>query len=407
MGGRSDGDVDIGAGVLTAAPVPQRQRPPLSPEARRRRLWGILNQLFLIAAVLALSVLAARNIALNSQARGLASGFDFLWREAGFKIGFSLIAVDESSTYARVFLVGLLNSLLVAGLGIVAATALGFVVGIAQLSPGRTVRVVSKLYVELVRNLPLILHILLWQTVVLNILPRVNKAIDIGGIAFLSNRGLNLPAAINVPLPATALLIGAGLAAILAIGAARKARRNAVVRRVHVPLLQGAAVVAILTAGLVLIEWQFPVLKGFNFRGGVEIPPELIMLLAALTVYNGAYIAEIVRAGVQSVHDGQRQAARALGLSDRQTMNLVIVPQAIRVMIPSMANQYSHLIKASALATVIGYPDLVSVFMGTSLNQTGRAVEIVAITAAVYLVLTALVSLATGVYNRRVMLVER
>ncbi len=405
MGGRSDGAVDIGAGVL--APAPLRQRPPPSPEARRRRLWSILNQLFLISAVLALSVLAARNIALNSQARGLASGFDFLWREAGFKIGFSLIAVDESSTYARVFLVGLLNSLLVAVLGIVAATALGFVVGIAQLSPGRTVRLVSKLYVELVRNLPLILHILLWQTVIVNTLPRVNRAIDMGGIAFLSNRGLNLPAAINVPFMAAVLLIGAGLAAILAIGAARKARRNAVVRRVHVPLLHGAAVAGILIAGLVLIEWQFPVLKGFNFRGGVEIPPELIMLLAALTVYNSSYIAEIVRAGVQSVQDGQRQAARALGLSDRQTMNLVIVPQAIRVMIPSMANQYSHLIKASALATVIGYPDLVSVFMGTSLNQTGRAVEIVAITAAVYLVLTASVSLATGLYNRRVMLVER
>ncbi len=397
---------NAGAGAQSPAPAPMKQRPPLSPEARRRKIWTIANQLLLIAIAVILVALAARNIALNLQARGLTSGFDFLWREAGFKVGFSLIAVNESSTYGRIFFVGLLNSLLISALGIIAATTLGFVVGIAQLSPGRLIRLVARLYVDLVRNLPLLLHVLLWQTVFLNVLPRVQQAIDFGGIAFLSNRGLNLPAVVSVPPLATTLLVAAGLTTILAIGAARKARRDAVDRHLFVPLLHWAVVAGLLIVALVIIEWQYPVQKGFNFRGGVEVVPELLMLLAALTVYNSSYIAEIVRAGIQSVNEGQRQAALSLGLPDRQTTKLVIVPQAIRVMIPSLANQYSHLIKGSALATVIGYPDLVSVFMGTSLNQTGRAIEIVTMTAAVYLTLTALVSLATSI-SRRIALVER
>lgn len=378
-----------------------------TPRQVRRRRAALLQQLVLLVALAVVGAVLVRNTIINLQARGLASGFDFLWQEAGFNVGFSLIAADASSTYGRIFLVGLLNSLLVAAVGIVAATLLGFFIGLARVSPNVPARLLSKGYVELVRNLPLLLHLLLWQGVILRSLPTVREAIDLGGVAFLSNRGLYLPAPAAWPTASLLLFAGAVTAAFAGLLLARRAHRRQ-------ELLSPPAVAAIasLTLGLLVASaavtsWDVPALKGFDYRGGIKIMPELAALIAALTLYNAAFVAEIVRAGIQSVGEGQRQAATALGLSPRLTMRLVIVPQAIRVMVPPMANQYAHLIKASALATVVGFPDLVNVFMGTSLNQTGRAVEIVVMTAAVYLTLTAGVGLVTRWYEGRVKLVER
>jgi general L-amino acid transport system permease protein len=378
-----------------------------TPRQVRRRRAALLQQLILLGALAVVAGLIVRNTVINLQARGLASGFDFLWQEAGFNVGFSLIQADASSTYGRIFLVGLLNSLLVAAVAMVAATLLGFLVGLARVSPNVPARLLSKGYIELVRNLPLLLHLLLWQGVILRSLPTVREALGLGGVAFLSNRGLYLPTPAAWSALPLMLLTGAVAAAVAGLLLARRAHRRQEQLSPHVAASIGGLVLALLVVTAAAIEWEVPTLKGFDYRGGMKIMPELAALIAALTLYNAAFVAEIVRAGIQSVGEGQRQAATALGLSPRLTMRLVIVPQAVRVMVPPMANQYAHLIKASALATVVGFPDLVNVFMGTALNQTGRAVEIVVLTAAVYLTLTAAVSLVTNWYDRRVKLVER
>jgi general L-amino acid transport system permease protein len=379
-------------GAVEAAPI-------IGPRQRRAKRVVFIQQALVLMAVGLLVALIARNTIINLQARGLASGFDFLWQEAGFKIAFALIPVDATSTYGRVFVAGLLNSLLIAALGIVAATLLGFVLGIARVSPSPPLRFLTRGYVELVRNLPLLLHLLLWQTVILRSLPTVKDAIGLGGIAFLSNRGLYLP----MPLLGNQanLLLSALAAATAMTAIAWILRRRALARG----LSAGSLLLLVLV--LIGLDWQVPQLSGFDYRGGLKLMPEFVSLIAALTLYNAAFIAEIVRAGIQSVDKGQREAAAALGLSSRQILRLVIVPQALRVIVPPIANQYTHIIKASSLATVVGFPDLVNVFLGTSLNQTGRAVEIVAMTAAVYLVLCATVALATEAFNRRVALVER
>jgi len=385
-------------GAVEAAPI-------IGPRQRRAKRVAFIQQALVLLAVGLLVALIARNTIINLQARGLASGFDFLWQEAGFKIAFALIPVDATSTYGRVFVAGLLNSLLIAALGIVAATLLGFVLGIARVSPSPPLRFLTRGYVELVRNLPLLLHLLLWQTVILRSLPTVKDAIGLGGIAFLSNRGLYLP----TPLlgnQANLLLAAATAMTAIAWILHRRARSCG---KASPLLAKGLSAGSLLLLVLVLIglDWQVPQLSGFDYRGGLKLMPEFVSLIAALTLYNAAFIAEIVRAGIQSVDKGQREAAAALGLSSRQILRLVIVPQALRVIVPPIANQYTHIIKASSLATVVGFPDLVNVFLGTSLNQTGRAVEIVAMTAAVYLVLCAAVALATEAFNRRVALVER
>ncbi|RTM05527.1 MAG: ABC transporter permease subunit [Hyphomicrobiales bacterium] len=382
-------------------------RARLGPRQRLARRKAFLQQAIVLLIAGGLVAVLARNTVANLQARGLASGFDFLWQEAGLKMAFSLVPVEPTSTYSRVFLAGLLNSILVAAIGIVAATILGFIVGIARVSPSIPVRLAARFYVEAVRNLPLLLHLLLWQTVILRSLPTVRAAFDLGGVVFLSNRGLYLPA----PTASEAgFVVAAALLAGVALVAATWLAHSNSRRGESAPWLFTALVAAgFVAAGLAIasLDWQVPVLAGFDFRGGVRLMPEFVSLVAALAIYNAAFIAEIVRAGIQSVQPGQREASAALGLPPRLVLRLVIVPQALRVMVPPVANQYTQIIKASALATVVGFPDLVSVFLGTSLNQTGRAVEIVAITACVYLSLCASVALATGLYNRRVALVER
>ncbi|MEX0375272.1 amino acid ABC transporter permease [Spiribacter pallidus] len=353
-----------------------------------------------------------QNTISNMESRGISTGFGFLNSTAGFGIIMSLIEYDETMTYGRTFLVGLANTVLVSGLGILLATVVGFVMGVARLSSNWLVRKVALAYIEIFRNIPLLLQIFFWYFAVLGTLPGPRQAVNVGDVAFLSNRGIVLPKPIFEP---GAWLIGAGLAAGLVVTffMARWARRRQAATGEIFPVLP---IGTVLILGLPLfgyliqggpVSWDIPALGGFNFRGGITAIPELGALLLALTLYTASFIAEIVRSGIESVSKGQTEAALALGLPPRRVLRLIIIPQAMRVIIPPLTSQYLNLTKNSSLAVAIGYPDLVNVFMGTTLNQTGQAVEIVAMTMAVYLSISLFISLLMNLYNRAVALKER
>ena len=318
----------------------------------------------------------------------------------------------RGSTYGRAFWVGLLNTLLVAGIGIVIATILGFVVGISRLSRNWLLAKVAGGYVETIRNLPLLLQLLFWYNAVLKALPDIRDSIVIGGGVYLNNRGLFLPE------PIFKSGFGAVLIALLAgvVGAAafytwaRKRQeqtgQQAPVLRVAIALIVGLPLAVFFLAGFPL-SFEFPQAGRFNVTGGLEILPEFAALLFGLSIYTAAFIAEVVRAGILAVSRGQTEAAYSLGLRPRLTLRLIVIPQAMRVIIPPLTSQYLNLTKNSSLAVAIGYPDLVQVFTGTVLNQTGQAVEVVAITMLVYLVISLATSLLMNLYNSRMALVER
>jgi len=378
----------------------------LSPARFRRTCRSVLWQTIVLFLVLGCLAYLGHNVVLNLRARGLASGFDFLSKEAGFGIGFSLIPFTEVDSYGRAFLVGLLNTMLVAIVSIALATVLGVIVGIARVAKHPPTAGAALGYVEGLRNIPLLLQVLFWHQLLINALPSVRQSFNIGGWIFINNRGLVVPGIAAVLAPPVLLYSAvAAIAVALAIAVLRPAEPSPA-RTFAIRGLAALLVVAIM-ATLAGITWQRPVLAGFNFKGGLVLVPEFVALVVALTIYNAAFIAEIVRAGIESVGKGQRDAAAALGLSSGLTMRLVILPLAMRVVIPPLANQYSHLIKASSLAAIIGYPDLVNVFLGTALNQTGRAIEIIAMTMAVYLALSAVVAAFTAWFNGRFSLVER
>jgi len=377
----------------------------------QRRLRGWLYQASVVLLLGFVAVVAARNLSDNLATRGLSLGFDFLWQQAGFGIGFSIIPFTETDTYWRVFIVGVTNTLVAAGLGIVIATILGFVIGIARLTPNWSISRLALGYVELVRNLPLLLHVLIWYNLVVRTMPSPRGAISVGDIAFFTNRGLYLPA---LSLSEGGLVLAALVIALLVAAFwiyAGRVHQNRTGRQLPVGVATAAILVAFpMLAALAVgatFQLEVPRLRGFNFVGGFAVAPELVALVAALAIYNASFIAELVRASIESVNRGQRDASAALGLRRGQMLRLVIIPQAFRVLIPPLSNQYLHLLKASSLATVIGYPDLVNVFTGTALNQTGRAVEIVLMTMAVYLVISAAIALASGVFNHMTRIIER
>jgi general L-amino acid transport system permease protein len=356
--------------------------PPRVAIYNRPKVRAFLYQLALLALALWLGYEFVLNAKANLAAQRITSGFGFLDQTAGFSVNQSLIPYSESDTYGRVFLVGLLNTLLVAGLGIVLATILGFVVGIARLSPNWLVARLAGTYVELIRNLPLLFQILFWYLAVLRALPGPRQSISLFGEVFLNNRGIIVQrrqARTGEQFPV--LWIGCALI-------------------VGLPL-------AVLAATGFPIGFQKPELRGFNFVGGVRLIPEFVALLIALTTYTAAFIAEVVRAGVLAVPRGQTEAASALGLRRGLTLRLIVVPQALRVIVPPLTNQYLNLTKNSSLAVAVGYPDLFAVFAGTALNQTGQAIEIIAITMAVYLVISLLTSALMNWYNARLRIVER
>ncbi|MGO1117394.1 amino acid ABC transporter permease [Rhodovibrionaceae bacterium A322] len=376
-----------------------------------QRFRGLVFQALTIGLVGTFFAFIVYNTTVNLERLGVASGFDFLSLPAGYDVSSSLISFTSQDTHGRVFFVGLLNTLLVAGIGIVLATFIGFFVGVLRLSNNWLVSRVAYVYVEVLRNLPLLLQILFWWAIFLA-LPKAKQALELGGGFFLNNRGLQYPKPLfedGFFLTPLALLIGI----VAAFAVSRWATKRQMETGQHFPafsvgagLVVGLPILAFLISGMPL-SWELPALKGFNFKGGLVIKPEFMALLTALALYTGAFIAENVRSGIQAVSHGQTEAAYALGIKPNWTMRLIIIPQALRVVVPPLTSQYLNLTKNSSLAVAIGYPDLVATFGGTTLNQTGQAVECILITMLVYLSISLSISLVMNWYNRRISLVER
>lgn len=374
------------------------------------RAW--LFQIITIVAVVSLGWYLFHNTQTNLQHRGITSGFDFLERSAGFGIAQHLIDYTESDSYARVFVIGLLNTLLVTVIGVVLATLLGFIIGVARLSPNWMINKLATVYVEVFRNIPPLLQILFWYFAVFLTMPGPRNSHNFGDTFFVSSRGLNMPAALASDgfWPFVASLVVAIVAIVLMTRWANK-RFEATGVPFH-KFWAGLALLVVIPTLCVLIfgtplHWEMPKLAGFNFVGGWVLIPELLALTLALTVYTAAFIAEIVRSGIKSVSHGQTEAARSLGLRPGPTLRKVIIPQALRVIIPPLTSQYLNLAKNSSLAAGIGYPEMVSLFAGTVLNQTGQAIEVIAITMSVYLAISISISLLMNWYNKRIALIER
>jgi general L-amino acid transport system permease protein len=392
--------------------IEPRRPPPLFAARLRRTLggragWGgFVLQLVLVAALVWIGYEIVANARANLQAQRITSGFGFLGNTAGFDVSQSLIPYSGSDDYIRVFWVGLLNTLLVAVIGIFFATVIGFIVALGRLSPNWLLARISGGYVELIRNLPLLFQILFWYLAVLAALPNPRQSIALFGSFFLSNRGLVIPKPIADPgLEPFAFAVLIAIVAILVLRryAHRQLFDNG--RQITIwPYALGLLVGLPLLTALVFgapVTFEIPVLKGFNFSGGTRVIPEFVALLLALSLYTASFIAEIVRAGIQSVHKGQMEAGASLGLSRGSTLRLIVVPQALRVILPPLTNQYLNLTKNSSLAVAIGYPDLVSVFAGTTLSQTGQAIEIIAITMGVYLLISLVTSAIMSFYGWR------
>jgi general L-amino acid transport system permease protein len=391
--------------------APASEKMPRVPFYRDPWLRGLLLQAVLCIAIGLLIGGAIYNAVDHLERAKVASGFGFWNVTAGFDISQSLLDYSpEASTFGRAIWVGLLNTLLVAVIGIIFATIIGFAVGIARLSRNVLVARLAAGYVEAIRNVPLLLQLLFWYNAVLKALPELASSIVMPGGFILNNRGLFTPR----PLFADGWQIAAVIAAaaVLAVafyivtGRAERLQRAVGVRMAGAAVILAGIPVAAFMASGAPFAFEYPVIGRFNVRGGGELLPELIALLLGLSIYTAAFIAETVRAGLMAVPRGQTEAAQALGLSRMQTLRLIIIPQAMRVIIPPLTNQYLNLTKNSSLAVAIGYPDLVQV-AGTVLNISGQAVEVVAITMAVYLSFSLITALVMNVYNARYAVIER
>jgi general L-amino acid transport system permease protein len=350
--------------------------------------------------------------AYNLEKRNIATGFGFLNDPAGFDISFSpFIKFVATDSHFAVYLVGLANTLLISVIGCIAATFMGFFVGIIRLSSNWLLSQIAYVYVEITRNIPLILQLLFWYALLIN-LPRVKNSIAIGETFFLNNRGLNSPQPIfgeNFIYVTIAIVI----AIIVSIIFARWAKRTQETtgKQYPVVLINFASVIffpliVYFISGSPL-DFENPELKGFNFVGGMKIPPEFVAMFLGLSIYTASFISEIVRAGILSVGKGQIEAANSLGLRQNVIMNLIIIPQALRVIVPPLTSQFLNLTKNSSLGIAIGYADLVHGFGGISLNQTGQAIECMAIVMATYLTISLTISFFMNIYNRAIQLEGR
>jgi len=384
-------------------------KPPIWNNPKYRSLFF---QLLLIFGVGYFIYSIVQNTLQNMEANGVSTGFAFMSEKSGFDILQSLIAYDSDSTYGQTFTVGILNTLLVSFFGILLATLLGFIIGVGRLSNNWLISTLATIYIEIFRNVPLLIQIFFWYIVVLRAMPSAKDSYSLFDSFFLNVRGLYLPAPITessfiyTSMTFVIVLIGVFILKRWAKKRQETTGQSFPVFVVSLALLVFAPLLVFLVTGSPL-TWELPALKGFNFQGGISIIPELFALLLALTIYTAAFIAEIVRSGIKAVNHGQTEAALSVGLTPSQNLRLVVLPQAMRVIIPPMTSQYLNLLKNSSLATAIGYPDLVSVFMGTTLNQTGQAVEIIMMTMAVYLVISLIISLFMNWYNAKMALAER
>ena len=391
----------------------EARTPPPQFTARLRRAlggragWtGFALQILFVAALVWIGYEIVANARANLQAQRITSGFGFLNNTAGFDVSQSLIPYSGSDTYTRVFLVGLLNTLLVSIIGIFFATVIGFLVALGRLSPNWLLARISGGYVELIRNLPPLFQILFWYLAVLSALPNPRQSISLFGSVFLSNRGLVVPKPIahgGLEPFALAILVAIVASLLLQRYARRQLFESGRLVKIWLYVVGLLIALPLLTALLfgAPVTFEIPELKGFNFSGGSRIIPEFVALTVALSTYTAAFIAEIVRAGIQSVHKGQMEAGSSLGLQRGSVLRLIVVPQAMRVILPPLTNQYLNLTKNSSLAVAIGYPDLFSVFAGTTLSQTGQAIEIIAITMGVYLLISLVTSAIMSFYGWR------
>ncbi len=372
---------------------------------------AVIAQIVVVVALAAFLAFIINNTMVNLEKRGIATGFEFLSAPAGFDIATSLIDYAPTMTHGRVFVVGLLNTIMVAVVGIIFATLLGFTVGVLRLSHNWLVARVAYLYVESLRNIPLLLQILFWWAFLLN-LPQIKDAISLGGGIYISNRGVLAP----TPIPESgfniipiAFIVGIVISIVFAKWARAQQEKTGTIYPVWTiggGLIIGLPLLAAVITGFPL-SFEIPVATRFGFTGGFFITPEFFALWFALTVYTAAFIAEIVRSGIQAVSHGQTEAASALGLKPNWTMRLIVVPQALRIIVPPLTSQYLNLTKNSSLAIAIGFPDLVATFGNTTMNQTGQAIEVIMLTMLVYLALSLLTSMFMNWYNKKIALVER
>ncbi len=377
----------------------------------RYRAW--FYQLVMMLGLIYFFTSIISNTLANMEATGIKTGFSFLSAAAaGYDVLMSLIAFDSTDNYGRIFIVGLLNTTLVSEIGITFATILGFIFGVAHFSQNWIIKKMTVVYVETFRNIPLLLQVFFWYFAVLSALPSARESLSLGEAIFLNVSGLYFPrfigddgAAIFYVSIAVAL-VGVVWLKHWAKIKQEKSGEQFPVFYTSVGIILGLPFVALLLTGFPFTI-EYPQLKGFNYFGGVSVIPELMALSIALSVYTGAFIAEAVRAGIQSVPHGQTEAARSLGLKESRIMSLIIVPQTMRVIVPLLNSEYQSLVKNSTLAAAIGYPDLFNVFVGTALNQTGQAIETIFMTVIVYCILNMIISMVMNRFNRSVALISR
>lgn len=379
---------------------------------RNQKIRGIIFQLLTVIGLVAFLWYIGTNTVANIEQRGIQTGFGFLNGTAGFGIDQSPIPYTEENTHGRVFIVGLLNTIIIAFVGIICATLVGLIIGILRLSRNWLIAKLAKAYVDFFRNIPLLLQILFWYNVVLRAMPNPKQSFNFFDMIFINNRGLYFP----LPEYNTTFLMMVGslfcaLFAAIALNAWANKRKEATGEDFIVfPFAIGIFILFPVLAyfiGGAHLNFSFPELRGFNFKGGKTLSPEFLALTFALTIYTATFIAEAVRSGIEAVSHGQKEAAASMGFSPYQSLKLVILPQAIRIAIPPIINQYLNLIKNSSLATAVGYPEIVTVFAGTSLNQVGQAIEIISMTMLVYLIISLIVSALLNWFNHKMKIQER